>query len=678
VNPVLLLLAYAGPLLFGFSLYIWLCKEPEPVEALVVAWAVGWVAICAICIVGDQLLRIALDSVFFSIVTTSLLIPASGLLVIFRRRLTVLKSRLRIPPDLRSQGPIAALALLTCFTILMFYMALITPPDSTDALVYHMQLPKRAFETGHLPATPGLGWIELSTAWSGLVETQQLWIYLGGGEVNELFVRPIMPIFSTLLGLIVFRDVRRHFGLLAAGLAVPLLFSLNEFTSLTTVLWDEVPVALYSYLAVRQYLEVSPGTRPKIVSAFFGGAAGLVKYDGLLLLLAIVAVSTIVVFRQNRGDSRRGVFRGARESAREMLLILGIGILASSPLLLRNLLIFGNPIYPFIWGGVNTEQLPYFTADYSWNDYVRFRIYEAIVIFGSLVTACIAIGVFRWRNWTKPEKCLLAILILYLPGYLYQSLAGSHIRYLAPVLPIGAVLAGRNFSWWLVESESRDRIRGAGIVGLLIGLVVALFALADVKPVYLLQYIVTFAAVGAVSIIAVALRTFKRTGRGRGRAAVAVVIVGIVLLPGFLAVAAQKYPPRETAWDFSLLPQDPGRFLEQRLGDDWRMWQWINQNVPVNSTILTFEARLFYLDREVIFGADHILLPTYSMRLVDAVAYIRALGVTFVLDSPWSHVPGINRIFLARSVIFQNLENQTYLALFHAEGDVKLYAFTGP
>jgi len=69
-----------------------------------------------------------------------------------------------------------------------------------------------------------------------------------------------------------------------------------------------------------------------------------------------------------------------------------------------------------------------------------------------------------------------------------------------------------------------------------------------------------------------------------------------------------------------------------------------------------------------------MLLPTYSMLLADAVTYVRGLGVTYILDSPWSHEPEINRIFWTRSVIFQNLANQTYFTVVHAENEVKLYS----
>ena len=669
---LLVIAAYAIPVLLGLALYLRFRKHPDALEAMAVSWAVGWACICVIEIVGNQLLGLRLDGSFFAAVSAALIVPTGLLLVLSRQRLWSLVGKVKLPPELRSGRGLAYLTLFVSFIGLMFYKAIITPPDSTDALVYHMELPKLAFATGNFPATPGLGWLEITTAWSGLIETQQLWIYLGGGQANELLVRPIMPVYSALLLLLVFRDVLRSNGLVAAGLAAAILFSLNEFVSLTTVLWAEVPVAFYSYLAVRQYLEVPIGLRSKFAAGAFAGMAGLVKYDGLILLFAVSVGYGVAALRERNGEVTQSLARRAINGGRNFAIPVAVGLLVASPLLLRNTLTFGNPIYPFIWGGKNTEQIAYFTADSSWSDYVRFRIHETVVLLGSIVTATIVLGLLRLRSWTRNETLLLTVLVFYLAIYLYPPLGGSHIRYLAPILPIAAVLSGRNLSWWLSGSSLEARKRGSALILSLMGLAILLLVIVDVKPPYLIQYVGTFLALGAVILLGAAALKLKRGERFAQR--IALVMAATILLPGVFAVAADRYPPREVTWDLALLPEDPAIFLNQRLGDDWRMWHWINLNTPLGATILTFEARLFYLDRGVIFGADHILLPTYSMLLGDAVAYVRGLGVTYVLDSPWSHNPDINRIFWTRSVLFQNLGNQTYFTVVHAENGVRLYS----
>lgn len=668
---LLVIAAYAIPVLLGLALYLRFRQHPDALEAMAISWAVGWACICVIEIIGNQLLGLRLDGSFFGAVSAALIVPTGLLLALNRQRLWSLIGKAKWPLGLKSGIGLAYLALFVSFLGLVFYKAISTPPDSTDALVYHMKLPELAFATGSFPATPGLGWLEITTAWSGLLETQQLWIYLGGGQANEILVRPIMPVYSALLLLLVFRDVLRSHSLVAAGLAAAILFSLNEFVSLTTVLWAEIPVAFYSYLAVRQYLVVPIGLRSKLAAGAFAGMAGLVKYDGLILLFAVSVGYCVAALRERNGEVTP-LSRRAMNGGRNFAIVAAVGLLVASPLLLRNGLVFGNPIYPFIWGGKNTEQIAYFTADYSWNDYVRFRIQETVVLLGSIVTATIVLGLLRLRQWSRNEIFLLTVLVSYLPIYLYPPLGGSHIRYLAPVLPIAAVLSGWTLSWWLFESSLKARMRGSALILSLMGLVIMLLGIVDVKPPYLIQHVGTFLTLGAVILLGAVALKLKRGKRFDQRIALAIAVV--ILLPGAFAVAADRYPPREVAWDLALFPEDPAIFLNQRLGDDWRMWQWINLNTPSDATILTFEARLFYLDRGVIFGADHILLPTYSMLLVDAVAYVRGLGVTYVLDSPWSHTPDINRIFWTRSVLFQNLGNQTYFTIVHAENGVSLYS----
>ena len=182
----------------------------------------------------------------------------------------------------------------------------------------------------------------------------------------------------------------------------------------------------------------------------------------------------------------------------------------------------------------------------------------------------------------------------------------------------------------------------------------------------------TFAVLGSILLLLAIL--IRGTRARRVEKVTAAIVAAALLSPGVFAVAADRFPPREAALDFNLIPQDPQAFLAAQFGDDWLAWQWINANLPMDTILLTFEARLFYLERNVVFGSDHVLLPTYSMSLVDAVAFVRNLGVRDILDSPWSHNPDVNRVFWQRSVIFQNLDNRSFFQPIHTEGSVIVYA----
>jgi len=340
--------------------------------------------------------------------------------------------------------------------------------------------------------------------------------------------------------------------------------------------------------------------------------------------------------------------------------------------LLRNLYFFGNPIYPFVWGGVNTAQVSYYFADSSPNDYVRFRLHELIILLASVLSFGFAVGFLRLRSWFRPEASLVVTSSLYLGMFLYGPLAGSHVRYLAPIIPTAAAFGGRQLWWWLRESALRHRTIGAALlISFAMGAVV-LLGIVDEKPAYLIQYVETSLAIGAILLL---LAIVKHGSQSKRVEKVTAAIVAVALLsPGVFAVAADRFPPREAASDLNLIPQDPKTFLAVQFGDDWRMWEWINANLPLDTVLLTFEARLFYLERTVVFGSDRVLLPTYSMSLGDAVMFVRNLGIRDILDSPWSHNPDVNRIFWQRSVIFQNLDNRSFFQPIHYEGQVVVYA----
>jgi len=671
VASALVLIAYLVPWAFGLGLYLSLRGTPKRIEALAVSWAIGWAVINAVTIVVNQFEKIAANETFFGTVTGLLVVPSVVLLVRNRQRLLTLVKEPLISRDLRRGVGLAVVLLLCAFAILVFYEAAITPPVSTDAIVYHMRIPSLAWQTGYLPMNPGIGWLELANTFPNLLETQQLWIYLGAREPNEIFVRPIMPVYTSLLLLIVFDDTRRWFGLPSAALATVCMLSLNEFTSLSTVLWAEVPVAFYSYLAVR-VIATEEGLRSRAAAGTFAGMASLTKYNGLPLLLAVALASALLaLYPEARGRARAGTARWF-VSVIEFGAVIATGLLITSPLLMRNLYFFGNPIYPFIWGGVNTEQAAYYSADFSANDFLRFRLHQAIILLGSILSFAFALGLLRFRSWSRRELLFAITSLLYLPVFLYPALAGSHVRYLAPIIPLTAAFGGRQLDWWLRESGPQGRTVGTVV---LLGLslsVVILLGLADVKPPYLVQYVETLVALAAVLVIfAIGFRVTR--ARGVNKVAVA-ILAGALLAPGIFAVVAGRSPPRESALDVNLLPQDKQTFLEGQFGDDWRMWKWINTHLPSDALLLTFEARLFYLERTVIFGSDHVLFPTYGMSLVDAVSFIRALGIRNILDSPWSHIPDVNRIFLQRSVIFQNLDNRSFFQPLHAEGQVILYS----
>ncbi len=664
--------AYLVPWGFGLALYISLRPKPERIEAIVVSWGVGWGCINALTILSNQFAKIAANEEFFDVASVLLAVPALILLLHHRRRMVPLIRGPVVPADLRRGLGLAVVSVFSAFLIFVFYKAAIMPPASTDAIVYHMRIPVVAWQTGYLAMTPGVGWLELANTFPNLLETQQLWIYLGADEANDLFVRPIMPIYTSLLLMIVFTDTRRWFGLASAALATGALFTLNEFASLTTALWAEVPVAFYSYLAVRTIV-VGEGIASRAAGGAFAGVATLVKYNGLVVLLALALASALLGLTRNTAKGEAAWTTRVLASLTAFGVIVVTGLLAASPLLFRNWYFFGNPIYPFIWGGVNTEQLGYYLADYSASDYVRFRLHETIVLLGSVVSFAFALGFLRYRYWSQPEIVFALMSLLYLPVFLYPPLAGSHIRYLAPIVPGVAIHGGRQLSWWLRETSFRPRVAGAG---LLVGLGTAaalLLALADAKPAYLIQYVEAFVATAAIILV---LAMGIRAAHANQAEKITTAILAVVLLaPGIFAVAADRSPPREAASDLRLLPPDRESFLASQFGDDWRMWRWMNANLTPNTVVLTFETRLLYLEVQIIHGAAPSMISAYNMSLGQALLYIQSLGVQYILDSPWSHIPEVNRIFWARSVIFQNLGNTSAFQPFHAEGSTMLYTF---
>src|SRR2546426_2489606 len=277
----LLAAAYATPVLFGLGLYLAFARKPQRLEAAAISWGIGWAAVNLVAFSANQVFGARLDGTFYAVTAGILTVAGLGLVANRRDRLRSLMRLPLLPPDLKSGFGLAALVLVCGFLLLVLYKAIIVWPAATDVLIYHMELPKRAFQSATLPFHAGIDLIDLPSTYPNLLVTQQLWIYLGTATFDSVFVRAVMPAYAILLFLLMFFDVRRWFGLAAAVTSVAALASIQGLIATTTIMFDEVPLAFYGYLALRLAGE-APNQRGSWVPAgLFAGAAGLVKYQRL-------------------------------------------------------------------------------------------------------------------------------------------------------------------------------------------------------------------------------------------------------------------------------------------------------------------------------------------------------------------------------------------------------------
>jgi len=668
------------PTLFGLGIYLAFWPRPRRLEGAAVSWAVGWAAVNLLSFTANQFLSIPLDATFYLAVSAALGLLGGGLVVLRRERVRPLLHGPFLPGDLKRGYGLFILVLLCGFLLFVLYKALIIFPVHADELIYHMELPKLAFQTGFLPVQPGIDLFDSATAYPDLLVTQQLWVYLGAGAFDPALVRVIMPTYTSLLVLLVFFDARQRFGIVSAGLAAAALLSVYSFTSLAVLLMDEIPVAFFGYLALRSAFDALDREGPWFAAGLFAGFAALVKYDGLAALLAL-GIALFVVSRWRAPQRTAPPTRtGWVASARRMLGFFLFAVPPTLPILVRNTVSLGNPVYPYFFGGLDAQWSPALLAQVDIPlVFGQILSSEAVSLLATVLIAAVLLGFLRLRDWTRAERLAMILVLFYLPPYLAYPLLGSQIRYLAPILPGLALFAGRQLDWWLRES-SRPK-RKAGML-LFLGLAILAEAIAAGAPFYA-PYFQQIAAVTAwvfavsVALILLILTTAWLVRGGGAPRALACGLVLVLLVPGIVAVADEQWDPNPFGGGPNLLPMTQDAYVTMKLGPDWRMWSWMNANLPADATVLSFDPRAFYIDARVVSAMSPQMLPTYHMTLAEAAGYLKTSGVSYVLVTAFGNSLFLNYLYVDSSPIFQNLSNPTYFEALHQEGSDLLYRVTG-
>ena len=120
-----------------------------------------------------------------------------------------------------------------------------------------------------------------------------------------------------------------------------------------------------------------------------------------------------------------------------------------------------------------------------------------------------------------------------------------------------------------------------------------------------------------------------------------------------------------------ILPTEHG--LEAELGDDWRMWQWMNTHLPDDSVVVTFEPRTYYLQQQVIPGNSQLMADTFGTNTTVAVAAAKAAGAQYVLDTPWVRTVEVIRPPYERSLLVDALDDPGLCLLLHRKGQVRVF-----
>ncbi|MCL5960840.1 MAG: glycosyltransferase family 39 protein [Chloroflexi bacterium] len=269
--------------------------------------------------------------------------------------------------------------LLIGFVVITFVLAFFAarmPPTSWDSLVYHLAAP-RLFIAGHgLVATPQIVRSNLPACGEMLYT---LALLLRGDSLPQLV--HLSFALWTVLG--IYALARRYFSTRAAAVSIAALCSVPTFVILSTWTYVDTILSFYTFLAfyaLLNYLEVpggstepqdSPQRHPErssslplraatkneigwlLLAGAFVGVSAAVKYTGAASFLGIGAI--LVWHTHFASNPETPLRRRISALVARLAIVAATSAVVALPWYAKNAIFAGNPVYPFVFGGVNWD-----------------------------------------------------------------------------------------------------------------------------------------------------------------------------------------------------------------------------------------------------------------------------------------------------------------------------------
>ena len=359
----------------------------------------------------------------------------------------------------------------------------LAPPAQWDALMYHLELPRRYLEQGRF------NFISWNPYWGQpqLGEMTYTWGMLLSGEETAAVIGWLFQVIL-LVGLL--GSVHKRVGSTAGWVAALALLSGFSFRWLMGSAYVDGLASLMGYATLICLLEwvEKQSDRWLVWAGVLAGFAVVSKLTALLLL-PLLAISVLIV----------GLHRSWRDWSKA-LLAPGIALIIFSPWLLVNTVYTGNPLFPQIWPTewTSQERLTFFerpgeSAGYqvlwmplaaTWYGLETSRV-EGMVSYGSDVGPLLILLAVPGLIAGRKSLTIRVLTIWLLGGWLGMAIGGTlspllwQSRLYWVLLPAAGMAVG--FGWQALDGIQAFKIRLGRIVAACIILVCALSLWQDLQ-----------------------------------------------------------------------------------------------------------------------------------------------------------------------------------------------------
>jgi hypothetical protein len=470
-----------------------------------------------------------------------------------------------------------ALALFCALALGITFLLSFAPPWGWDGIQYHLITPKLILQNGRVTIPPD----NLSLNNPNLVEMLFLaGMVLKGDGAAQALHWIFLPL--TLGAMLMF--AARYFSWRAGWLAAALLCAVPTVLLLSTWAYNDLALTFFTFTAFVYVLRARE-TRQTRFLILAGALCGFAFGEKVTAFFVPLALAVLLMRRE-------------RAAVRDAAIFLAIAFALGVPWWLRNLVLVGNPIYPFVFGG-------------RYWDAFRTAWYTR---FGS--------GLIRrpwellWVPWT--------MTIQGTQSGLFQGTLGPLLLALLPLnllpsqTPENASPPPTRAMWFFVAALYLPWLLGVAQSELLW------------QSRLLLPAFPLLALLAARGLEKLSALEWKQFSAKRFASLVIAVVFGISAVSYTLALLNDGVVNY-----FLFAPAAREKYLVEKLGAHYAAAQWVNANLPRDAKILfLWEPRTYYF--EPYAEADAILDRFAHLRYLypDVENLTRALvrgGYTHVL-----------------------------------------------
>jgi hypothetical protein len=326
------------------------------------------------------------------------------------------------------------------------------PPFENDVLIYHLSAPQRFLAHGGLLPLPDIQQANMPLAVNMLY---LLGLAFGSEELSGVLHLAL----AALVAVVTFSFGRRFFGAKVGWIAATTCLSTQLLVAIGTVAFIDYGLAFFDFLAVYAFFVWRDSGRRNwlVVSGLLVGCALASKHLGLITAVSLGVWLLAVIVLERKQHGLRGI----------LTLLLAFGVPAAlvvAPWYLKNLVWFGNPVWPVLApnpSGFN--QYLGNTTRFGGTDGILgpFLVAVYLYVYGSVELALVRppLQLLAIPLYLVVRRSRIATALLVLTGvqFLVWSQGAHVVRYALPALPGASIVAAYVLAQ-LMEPGRRSKV----------------------------------------------------------------------------------------------------------------------------------------------------------------------------------------------------------------------------